>query len=110
MSARGKGSYWIYIVTNKRNGTLYVGVTNSLRRRIWQHKAKEIDGFTRQYGLTVLVYFEEFRSPTAAITREKEIKGWLRKRKLELIEAENPNWADLSTGWYSPLDSSLRSE
>jgi putative endonuclease len=98
-------------LTNKRNGTLYVGVTNSLHRRIWQHKTKAIDGFTKQYGLTLLMYFEQFTGPTAAIAREKEIKGWLRKRKLELIERENPNWSDLGAGWYdSPLDSSLRSE
>jgi len=110
MSAQDRGSYWVYIVTNKRNGTLYVGVTNSIHRRIWEHKQKQIEGFTKKYGLTNLVHFEEFRSPSWAITREKEIKGWLRRRKLELIEKDNPNWVDLSAGWYDPLDSSLRSE
>ncbi len=104
-------SYWVYILTNKRNGTLYVGVTNSLERRIWQHKAKVIEGFTKQYGLNQLVHFEQFRDVNAAIAREKEIKGWLRKRKLELIEGGNPDWADLSAAWRdNALDSSLRSE
>jgi putative endonuclease len=104
-------SYWVYILTNKRNGTLYVGVTNSLERRIWQHKTKSIEGFTKQYSLGCLVHFEQFRDVNGAITREKEIKGWLRKRKLALIEKDNPQWADLSEGWFgSPLDSSLRSE
>lgn len=71
MCAQGRDSFWIYIVTNKRNGTLYVGVTNSLKRRVWQHKAEEIEGFTKQYGLTILIYFEEFRGPTAAIAQAK---------------------------------------
>lgn len=104
-------SYWVYILTNRRNGTLYVGVTNSLKRRIWEHKAKVLEGFTKQYGLTRLVRFELFRDVNLAIAREKEIKGWLRKRKLALIEAENPGWSDLSDGWFdNALDSSLRSE
>ena len=104
-------SFWVYILTNKRNGTLYVGVTNSLERRIWEHKTKAIEGFTKQYGLSRLVHFEQFRHITEAIAREKEIKGWLRKRKLGLIEADNPGWADLSANWFGePLDSSLRSE
>jgi len=106
-----KRSYWVYILTNKRNGTLYVGVTNSLERRIWEHKTKVIEGFTKQYSLDQLVHFEQFRDINQAIAREKQIKGWLRRRKLELIENENPEWSDLSAGWYdSPLDSSLRSE
>lgn len=104
-------TYWVYILASGRNGTLYVGVTNSLRKRIWQHKAKAIEGFTKQYGVDQLVYFEEFRNVRYAIGREKAIKGWIRKRKLALIEAGNPNWVDLSANWDdSPLDSSLRSE
>ncbi|SDS62482.1 GIY-YIG nuclease family protein [Opitutus sp. GAS368] len=104
-------SYWVYILTNQRNGTLYVGVTNSLERRIWEHKTKAIEGFTKQYGLTQLVHFESFRDVSTAIAREKEIKGWLRRRKLALIEEANPQWTDLSAGWFgSSLDSSLRSE
>jgi putative endonuclease len=106
-----RGSYWVYILTNKRNGTLYVGITNSLKRRIWQHKTKSIEGFTKQYGVDQLVFFEEFRDVSHAIGREKAIKGWTRKRKLALIETDNPQWADLSAGWNDiPLDSSLRSE
>jgi len=102
-------SYWIYIVTNKRNGTIYVGVTNSLERRIWQHKSKEIEGFTKRHGLDRLVHFEQFRDVNRAIAREKEVKGWLRKRKLALIETKNPEWADLSDGWFGgSQDSSPR--
>jgi putative endonuclease len=104
-------SYWVYILTSKRNGTLYVGVTNSLERRIWEHKTRAIEGFTKQYSLDQLVHFEQFRDISQAIAREKVLKGWLRRRKLELIETSNPNWADLSSGWFeNPLDSSLRSE
>jgi putative endonuclease len=104
-------AYWVYILTNKRNGTLYIGVTNSLERRTWEHKTKAIEGFTKKYGLDCLVHFEQFRDVNRAIDREKEVKGWLRKRKLELIERDNPQWTDLSAGWFAnPLDSSLRSE
>jgi putative endonuclease len=104
-------SYWVYILTNKRNGTLYTGMTNSIERRLWEHKAKVIEGFTKQYGLDRLVYFEQHRDVNQAIAREKEIKGWLRSRKLALIEKDNPTWADLSTNWSGDsLDSSLRSE
>ncbi|MEI6107768.1 MAG: GIY-YIG nuclease family protein [Opitutae bacterium] len=104
-------SCWVYILTNKRNGTLYTGMSNSLERRLWEHKAKLIDGFTKQYGLDRLVYFEQHRDVTQAIAREKEIKGWLRRRKLALIEKDNPTWADLSSNWSgNSLDSSLRSE
>ena len=65
-------SYWVYILTNKRNGTLYVGVTNSLQRRVWQHKAKVIEGFTKQYGLDQLVHFKQFRDVNTAIARERK--------------------------------------
>ena len=104
-------SYWIYVLTNKRNGTLYIGVSNSLERRIWEHKAKIIEGFSKRYGLDRLAHFEEFRDVHDAIAREKEIKGWLRTRKIALIETGNPAWSDLSAGWYGEnVDSSLRSE
>ena len=92
--------YWVYILTNQPNGTLYVGVTNSLERRIWQHKAKEIEGFTKRHGLTRMVHFEKFRDVRDTIDREKVIKGWLRSRKIALIEAGNLTWSDLSSGWY----------
>ena len=104
-------TYWVYILASKRNGTLYVGVTNSLERRIWQHKTGALAGFTKQYGVKLLVHFEQFRDVTNAIAREKEIKGWLRRKKLALIERENPQWRDLAAEWFAGgLDSSLRSE
>jgi putative endonuclease len=104
-------SYWVYILTNKPHGTLYIGVTNSLERRIWQHKTKAFEGFTKRYGLNRLVYFEEFRDVTDAIAREKEVKGWLRRKKLDLIHKGNPLWRDLSQEWFgAQVDSSLRSE
>ena len=112
MSSSGQyHSYWVYIVTNKRNGTLYIGVTNALKRRLWQHKTKAIEGFTKRHGLDRLVHCEEFLDIKRAIAREKEIKGWLRVKKLALIEASNPSWQDLGADWFDlPLDSSLRSE
>jgi putative endonuclease len=94
------GDYYVYIVTNRRNGTLYTGVTNDLKRRVWQHKSKAFTGFTAQYGLGTLVYFETFRDITAAINREKQIKAGSRVKKVNLIERDNPEWEDLSTGWY----------
>ncbi len=104
-------TYWVYILASQRNGTLYVGVTNSIQRRVWQHKAKLIEGFTKQYNVTLLVHFEQFRDVNDAIAREKQIKGWLRKRKLALIETGNPEWNDPSASWHDgPLDSSLGSE
>jgi putative endonuclease len=93
-------SYWVYILASRRNGTLYIGVTNSLQRRVWQHKTKTHDGFTACYGVDQLVYFEEFRDIENAIRRETALKGWRRDRKIALIEQENVAWDDLSTGWY----------
>ncbi len=92
--------YHVYIVTNQRNGTLYTGVTSDLRKRVWQHKNKALPGFTSQYGLNCLVYFEEFRDVTFAIEREKQIKAGSRKRKIQLIERGNPGWADLAADWF----------
>ncbi|HTQ32292.1 MAG TPA: GIY-YIG nuclease family protein [Opitutaceae bacterium] len=94
-------SYWVYILTNKPHGTLYIGVTNSIDRRVWQHKTRALDGFTKRYGLNRLVYFEEFRDVAGAIDREKELKGWLRRKKIDLIQKENPLWRDLSEGWLN---------
>ncbi len=93
-------SYWVYILANRKGGTIYTGVTNSLRTRVWQHKSKQADSFTRRYGIGRLVWFEEFRGVGNAIARETEIKGWLRERKIALIERENAAWDDLSAGWY----------
>lgn len=92
-------NYQIYIVANKRNGTLYTGVTNDLERRMYEHKNKLVPGFTSRYDVDRLVYFESSSSVQVAIQREKQIKGWTRKRKLALIESENPDWKDLSEGW-----------
>ncbi len=92
-----KQSY-VYIMTNKSK-TLYVGVTNNLQRRVYEHKNKTIQGFTSKYNITKVVYFEVFNNIESAIKREKQIKGWLRKKKIELIESMNPDWNDLSEEW-----------
>jgi putative endonuclease len=84
---------------------LYTGITGSLTRRVWEHKNKLVEGFTRRYNLTRLVYYECFFYPDAAINREKEIKGWRRSKKIRLIESMNPHWSDLAEGWsdvYKP--------
>ena len=91
--------YYVYIMSNKR-GTLYAGVTNDLEQRIYQHKNKLIEGFTKRYNITQLVYFESSDDVTAAIAREKQIKGLLRSKKIELIKTLNPQWKDLSDGWF----------
>ncbi len=89
--------YYVYIMTN-RSKTLYTGVTNDLMRRVYEHKNKMIDGFTKKYNITKLVYYEETDDVQAAIAREKQIKGWLRRKKIALIESINPEWKDLSEG------------
>ena len=99
--------YYIYIMTNKSR-TLYTGVTNNLERRISEHKQKLIPGFTSKYNITRLVYYEEYSDIRDTIAREKQIKGWLREKKIALIESENPEWKDLSEAWYE-RDASLRS-
>ena len=91
--------YYVYILTN-RSGTLYVGVTNDLLRRLKEHKDRVADSFTKRYGIDRLVYFEHGNDVEGAILREKQLKGWTRKRKIELIAAEDPKWLDLSAGWY----------
>ena len=87
--------HWVYILVSKRNGTLYVGVTRNLPRRIFEHKNELIDGFTKRYGVKTLVYVEEHELAINAIQREKNIKHWSRKWKLDLIEGINPDWNDL---------------
>lgn len=88
-------NYYIYILTNKENGTLYTGITNNLIRRIYEHKNKLVDGFTKKYSLDKLVYYEACESVENAILREKQIKGGSRKKKLELINKFNKKWNDL---------------
>jgi len=91
--------YFVYILTN-RSRTLYIGVTNHLERRILEHRFKIIPGFTKKYNISLLVYFEVFNDVRHAIHREKELKGWKRVKKIELIELANPRWEDLSKDWF----------
>lgn len=86
----------VYILSNQRNGTLYVGVTSNLAQRIWQHKNKQVSGFSSKYSLYLLVYYELHSEMIMAITREKQIKKWRRGWKLRIIEELNPEWLDLS--------------
>ena len=85
----------VYILASKRNGTLYVGVTSNLVKRIWEHKNNLAEGFTKRYGVHLLVWYEMHESMVSAIQREKRVKEWKRAWKLELIESTNPNWLDL---------------
>ena len=86
---------WIYIMTNRPNGTLYVGVTSNLARRAWEHREGVVEGFTKRYGLKRLVYVERYDDIRLAIQREKNLKHWSRAWKVQLILAKNPNWNDL---------------
>ena len=90
--------YYVYIMASKSR-VLYVGVTNNLLRRVEQHKQKVVEGFTRKYNVTRLVYYEMTNDVRAALTREKQIKSWRRSKKIELIESVNPVWNDLSEEW-----------
>jgi len=96
----GVMAYYVYLLTNERMTVLYIGMTNDLERRVYEHKKKFVDGFTRKYNLDRLVYFEEADDVTVAIEREKQLKGWLRRRKAELVETMNPEWRDLAADWY----------
>ena len=87
--------YYVYILASRRNGTLYVGVTNDLIRRVHEHKEDVVKGFTRDYGVHRLVHFEEFSDSVSAIQREKNLKHWVRRWKVDLIEKSNPTWRDL---------------
>jgi len=91
-------NYYVYIITN-HSGTLYVGVTNDLERRVLEHKEFKIAGFTKRYRINRLVYYEETPNVKAALEREKQIKRWRREKKIMLIDLENPTWRDLSEGW-----------
>ena len=85
----------VYILASKRNGTLYIGVTSDLVKRVWQHKEDMVEGFTKKYGVHTLVYYELHADMVEAIGREKQLKKWNRAWKVELIEKENPHWRDL---------------
>ncbi len=91
--------YYVYILASRRNGTLYVGVTNDLGRRVWQHRQGEAASFTRKYGVHLLVYYEHYGEVLDAISREKRLKRWRRAWKLALIEGMNPDWRDLYETW-----------
>jgi putative endonuclease len=88
-------TFFVYILANRPGGVLYTGVTNDLKRRVFQHKSGEGGGFTKRYSVHLLVYFELYNEPLAAITREKQIKAGPRRKKVELIEGSNPSWKDL---------------
>lgn len=94
-------TYFVYILSN-RSKTLYIGVTNNLRRRVFEYKTGVGSGFATKYKLDRLVYFERFEDVRSAIDREKQLKGWRRLKKIALIVAINPAWRDLSEGWYEP--------
>lgn len=87
--------YFVYILASRRNGTLYIGVTNDLGRRVWEHRTGAVDGFTKRYGVKRLVYYELFTDPRDAIYREKCLKRWNRSWKIQLIKSMNPDWKDL---------------
>lgn len=89
------GYYYVYILTNSRDRLLYIGVTNDLKRRLYEHQNGVNDGFTKQYSIHKLVYFEYCTDPEAAIRREKQLKSWRREKKIALIESKNPQWKDL---------------
>lgn len=88
-------SFYVYILSSKRNGTLYIESTDDLAKRVWEHKTKAYEGFTAKYGVDRLVWYDVHDSREAAFTRERQIKKWKRAWKLELIEATNPDWEDL---------------
>jgi putative endonuclease len=93
-------NYFVYILSSQRNGTLYSGVTSNLIKRVWEHKNNLVPGFTSKYEIHHLVYYEVHNDINLAITREKRIKSWKRKWKLELIEKKNPGWKDLYYGLH----------
>jgi putative endonuclease len=91
--------FFVYILASGKHGTIYIGVTNDLIKRVYEHREKLVPGFTKEYGVDKLVYYEVFDDPESAIRREKQLKRWRRDWKVELIERDNPNWDDL----YSEL-------
>ncbi len=92
-------NYYVYILTNKPRGTLYIGVSSNLKKRIYEHKLQSFDGFTKKYNIRILVYFEEFSDAISAIEREKRLKKWNRDWKIRLIEESNKDWRDISIDW-----------
>jgi putative endonuclease len=109
MRFREPRQYYMYMMSN-RSKTIYTGMTNGLRKRVLQHKLSMNEGFTHKYKLDRLVYYEMFGNVLNAIAREKEIKGWLRIRKIELIVSVNPTWADLSHKLFPDLEDEVQKE
>lgn len=97
--AKKQKNYCMYLMTNFTNTVIYTGVSGNLFKRVWEHKHKLIEGFTKKYNVNKLVYYKCFDNPNDAIKKEKEVKGWLRKRKLNLIRQNNPKLEDLSKKW-----------
>ena len=91
--------YFVYILSNWDDSVLYIGVTNNLSRRLYEHRNHLVDGFTKKYNVHKLIYFEFTNDVNSAISREKQLKGWTRKKKIALIEKTNPEWKDLSAEW-----------
>ncbi|HEX2831805.1 MAG TPA: GIY-YIG nuclease family protein [Thermoanaerobaculia bacterium] len=100
--------YFIYMMTNRWHNVLYTGVTNSLERRVWQHKHGALRGFTKRYNCDRLAYYEIYDDITQAIEREKQIKNWPRARKNALVESMNPEWNDLAANWFTELPPQTR--
>ena len=97
-------TYCVYILASKRNGTLYIGFTSNLAKRVYEHKEKVISGFTKQYNVSLLVYYEVIEDVFSGISREKQLKKWNRQWKIKLIEKHNPHWIDLyQNGYILPL-------
>ena len=92
--------YFVYMLTNKYHNVLYIGFTNNIRRRVYEHKLKLVDGFTSKYNCTILVWYELFADVNLAIAREKQLKTWQRAWKNNLIKKHNPDWHDLATNWF----------
>ncbi len=92
--------YYVYVLLNKNNSTVYIGVTGNLEKRLYEHKNKLAEGFTSRYNLNKLVYFESTSDVRATLEREKQLKKWSREKKNNLIESTNPGWEDLSKDWY----------
>lgn len=92
-------TYYVYILSNWTGDVLYIGMTNNIERRIYEHKQKLVPGFTKKYSVIKLVYLEQANTPEEAISREKQLKRWRRDKKINFIEAQNPDWKDLSEEW-----------
>jgi len=99
-------SFYVYIITNKNNTTLYIGITDNLKRRIYEHKNKMVDGFSKRYNLKKLVYFEETPDVRVVISREKQLKNWHKEWKLNLIKKNNPTFKDLAADWFKDPETS----